>query len=196
MDRCKHIFKLSQGEFVAPERIESVYLESRFVTQIFVDGDSEQTYPVAIVVPEPETLVNYINSKPTVSAALNGNAPSERGNQKIAAGDTTTPSGEHPTTNSGAPKTSAAPPAVDPSATYVVHGSQMTLAQLCDYKPAIKIVLEDLTALGKARGLKGFEQVFWGQYILNSIFKTVNLRHLGTKMNRFCDPLSSTTLKS
>ncbi|KAM7542655.1 hypothetical protein Aperf_G00000004895 [Anoplocephala perfoliata] len=161
VDRCKHIFKLSQGEYVAPEKIESVYLESRFVNQIFVDGDSEQTYPVAIVVPEPETLVHYINcSKPTASAKHNGTAPPNRGNQKVAAGDTATSSpGEHPAANNGGPKTSAAPLTTNTDATYVVHGSQMTLAQLCDYKPAINAVLEDLTALGKAQGLKGFEQV-------------------------------------
>ncbi|VDN35327.1 unnamed protein product, partial [Dibothriocephalus latus] len=56
VDRCKHIFKLSQGEYVAPEKVEMVYRESRYVAQVFVDGDTMNSYPVAIVVPEQEIL--------------------------------------------------------------------------------------------------------------------------------------------
>lgn len=42
MDRKKHIFKLAQGEYIAPEKIENIYVRSDAVAQVFVHGDSLQ----------------------------------------------------------------------------------------------------------------------------------------------------------
>uniref|UniRef100_A0A673C924 Long-chain-fatty-acid--CoA ligase n=1 Tax=Sphaeramia orbicularis TaxID=375764 RepID=A0A673C924_9TELE len=42
VDRKKHIFKLAQGEYIAPEKIENVYIHSDAVAQVFVHGDSLQ----------------------------------------------------------------------------------------------------------------------------------------------------------
>ncbi|XP_074647360.1 long-chain-fatty-acid--CoA ligase 5-like [Tubulanus polymorphus] len=63
IDRKKQIFKLAQGEYIAPEKIENVYMGSRFVQQIFVDGDSLQTCIVAIIVPDPVTLSKWAKKR-------------------------------------------------------------------------------------------------------------------------------------
>jgi long-chain acyl-CoA synthetase len=56
IDRKKHIFKLSQGEYIAPEKIESIYSRSQFIAQIFVYGESLKSCLVAVIVPEVNTL--------------------------------------------------------------------------------------------------------------------------------------------
>ncbi|KAM4579142.1 long-chain-fatty-acid--CoA ligase 1 [Fundulus diaphanus] len=63
IDRKKHIFKLSQGEYVAPEKIENVYVRSVPVLQVFVHGDSLQSYVVGIVVPDREVFVDWAKER-------------------------------------------------------------------------------------------------------------------------------------
>ncbi|XP_054773769.2 long-chain-fatty-acid--CoA ligase 6-like [Lytechinus pictus] len=63
IDRKKHIFKLQQGEYVAPEKIETYYQRSEYVGQVYVHGDSLQSYCVAIIVPDEEVLLKVGKSK-------------------------------------------------------------------------------------------------------------------------------------
>lgn len=57
VDRKKHMFKLSQGEYVAPEAVENALTQAcALVAAIFVDGNSLASFTVAVVVPDEEAL--------------------------------------------------------------------------------------------------------------------------------------------
>uniref|UniRef100_A0A8C2AZU2 Arachidonate--CoA ligase n=1 Tax=Cyprinus carpio TaxID=7962 RepID=A0A8C2AZU2_CYPCA len=63
IDRKKHIFKLAQGEYIAPEKIENIYSRSDPVAQVFVHGDSLQACLVGIVVPDPDFLPGWAKKR-------------------------------------------------------------------------------------------------------------------------------------
>lgn len=49
IDRVKHFFKLQQGEYIVPEKIENAYLSSSpLLTQLFVHGDSDRDFLVGV----------------------------------------------------------------------------------------------------------------------------------------------------
>jgi len=59
IDRVKNIFKLSQGEYIVPEKLERAYEQAPLVMQCFIHGDSMRNHIVAVVYPDPEQLKKY-----------------------------------------------------------------------------------------------------------------------------------------
>ena len=77
IDRKKNIFKLAQGEYICPEKIEQVYLRAAPVGQVFLHGESTETFTVAIVVPNEDWLKkegldkdDVIGMKPLIKEAM------------------------------------------------------------------------------------------------------------------------------
>lgn len=60
VDRKKNVLKLSQGEYISPERIENVYLgSSNLLTMAYVHGDPAQSTLVAVFGIDPETFAPF-----------------------------------------------------------------------------------------------------------------------------------------
>lgn len=70
IDRVKNFFKLAQGEYITPEKVENTYLSSSpSIAQIYAHGDSLKTFLVAIVGIEPELARHWLTTKAGVNAS-------------------------------------------------------------------------------------------------------------------------------
>ncbi|MFF2556716.1 carboxylic acid reductase [Nocardia sp. NPDC058058] len=57
LDRRNNVLKLSQGEFVTVAKLEAVYATSPLIRQIYVYGNSERAYLLAVIVPTEGALL-------------------------------------------------------------------------------------------------------------------------------------------
>lgn len=56
IDRAKNIFKLSQGEYIAPEKLENIFIKSKYIAANCVYGDSIRDFCILFVVLDLETI--------------------------------------------------------------------------------------------------------------------------------------------
>ncbi|OCH87696.1 long-chain-fatty-acid-CoA-ligase [Obba rivulosa] len=70
IDRIKNLVKLSGGEYIALERLESVYKSSNLVGNICVHGDSNAKQPMAIIIPHEANLRHELQN-----IGINADAP-------------------------------------------------------------------------------------------------------------------------
>ena len=76
IDRVKNLIKLAQGEYIAIEKVESVFSSLPLVQQVWLYGDSFQPHLVAVAVPEPSVFAPFASKvlgqtvSPSDAAAL------------------------------------------------------------------------------------------------------------------------------
>ena len=63
VDRVKNIFKLQQGEYICPEKIENIYEKCKYIEQIFIHGNTLKSYLICIVYPKKEDIIEFLKNK-------------------------------------------------------------------------------------------------------------------------------------
>ena len=63
IDRVKNLFKLSQGEYVAPDKVQNLLINSKYVKQIFLHGESHFNYAIALVYPDLNECISFLKEK-------------------------------------------------------------------------------------------------------------------------------------
>lgn len=60
IDRVKEIFKLSQGEYIIPAKLENVYSKSKYITQILIYGNSMKNNIIGIITPDKRECLDFL----------------------------------------------------------------------------------------------------------------------------------------
>jgi len=63
VDRKKNIFKLAQGEYISPEKIENAICRRPMIAQAFVEGNSLKASLVAVIVPDFEVVERWAHDE-------------------------------------------------------------------------------------------------------------------------------------
>ena len=63
IDRVKNIFKLSQGEYIAPEKLENVFVQCSFGSQVWLYGESLRDYVIMFMVAEESVVKKWCTAK-------------------------------------------------------------------------------------------------------------------------------------
>jgi len=63
IDRIKNLVKLQGGEYIALERLESIYKACNFVSNICVHANTDAKQPIAIIIPNEQHLRHYLQDK-------------------------------------------------------------------------------------------------------------------------------------
>lgn len=64
IDRVKNFFKMAQGEYIAPEKVENMYISScPLVSQVFAYGDSYRTFLVGIIGINEEVVKSVLGQR-------------------------------------------------------------------------------------------------------------------------------------
>ncbi|ORM41797.1 putative kong chain acyl-CoA synthetase [Babesia sp. Xinjiang] len=63
LDRARNFFKLSQGEYIAPDKLENLYIGCPYVEQIFIHGEASRDYIVGIVVVNKDAVTAWAASR-------------------------------------------------------------------------------------------------------------------------------------
>ena len=67
IDRQKSLFKLTQGEYVPADYLETIFGQSPLVSQIWVHCESTDSFTIAIVVPDAPALIQSLGLDPNMT---------------------------------------------------------------------------------------------------------------------------------
>lgn len=145
IDRKKNMFKLSQGEYVTPERIEAILTKSPLIAQCFLHGDSLQSATVAIIVPDIGALNRWVHKQLETE-------PIDPAILSAASSQAATPTAEHVIVP-GSAKT------VESKDSLISRLGHLSYEELC-HDPAVHAVFKkEILKFGKngTGEIKGFE---------------------------------------